>query len=128
MSDTTRIVTAKEAIAVIENECGLVKMISVQTGVKATNLEAWNFIAEQLLDPEHVRPVAGNPTNREWALHPRTGKRYKRQLRSERGLPKPGTKFTKKTSCTLLPKDGRISLFGGGGSVGILFDRKVYTM
>jgi hypothetical protein len=87
-----------------------------------------DYLLNQLANPEHVRPVKKldpskyfrhrvfNPLTQVWS--------YREVETSTRGLAKPGTKFTKKTSVSYLPKDGVTTFFNpkNNDSICFIFD------
>jgi len=90
----------------------------------------WPFYLEQLFDPENKRPPSSQYAaykDRSQTFNPQTGKLEVRDLQlRERGAKK-DTPFIKKTSTTLLPRDGRIESFTRQGYdptqyVALLFD------
>lgn len=82
-----------------------------------------NFIYPQLLDPENNRPVKKlhRPVDRTLIFNPETMHYEKRDVNAVQGRPKPNTRYTKKTSCTLLPRNTQIKLYSSEGVV-LIFD------
>lgn len=112
----------KEAIALIQSQNAVVKTISASP----TSNRCLDYMIDQLDSPswKHrpVKPLgnvhrhrAFNPKTRQWV--------YRANEDAVRGAPKL-TQFTKKTSTTLIPDDGKMHLFTPkhGDSVGLLFD------
>lgn len=113
--------TENEAIRLIERRTAVVKTVSVSP----TSDRCLDYVLDQLGSPSVKRPVKPlgqvhrhrvfNPKTREWSYRPNE--------ESVRGALK-DTPFTKKTSTTLIPADGKMHLFTPkhGDSVGLLFD------
>lgn len=113
------------------------------------------FWLEQLINPEAYRPVypldltvhlsiskrtvtketitsnGQTRVNRNYVYNPKTKRVSTRQASKKRGQPSSNKKYTKKTSVTWIPKNGKTALFGtksnntrGWSSVGLIFDEK----
>jgi ankyrin repeat protein len=84
------------------------------------------FIANQLRDPEHIRPVKRLSlcADRNLCYNPKTKAWKSRQLNLNRGQPKPGTQFTKKEAVSMLPSPPKIRFFhyDKPQAIGLLFD------
>jgi hypothetical protein len=115
--------SAKRALDLIPQERSLVKVFDT-THNSNNNL---SFIFNQIANPANVRPIPhydvyGVDRTKIW--DPKDRQIKTRKVNPKRGLAKrPDWKYTKKTSATLLPTDGKITLFKSSyQAVGIQFN------
>ncbi len=114
-------ITSETALQSIKNFTALAKTIRSSS----VDLRCWAYLLDQLNDPAHVRPVKAidSAIIRTSIFNASTGVWATRSVNPVRGGVKQ-TVFTKKSSCTLLPPNGRIELFhhGMGENIGLLYD------
>ena len=82
------------------------------------NNESWDLLISQLKDPErnrHLKNYDDERIDRTQYYDTKKGEWTSRFIKQERGLPK-NARFTKKTSVSFLPPDGKMSLFLPGKS------------
>ena len=124
-------INTQEALDLIKNEKALVKNISVNL----TNEESLNFVLKQIKDPQNFRPIPRDFTrynnlpeqNRNEIYNP-IRKEWEKRKAGARGRSKV-TQHTKKTSTSLLPRDGMMRLFNTNEQrVGLLFDYDLCKM
>lgn len=129
---------AKRALETIHQGNGIVKVIScgqnnayhniVQKYTGPSDTNHWDFILDQLADPEHVRPIRHpeqvyHTEKTRW--NPKTRQIEEVNNPNKRGAPKK-TVLTKKTSVSSLLLNGVTYLFSQAeDSVGILFDLEI---
>ena len=102
-------VTAEQALQLIENERGLIRVLVSNAG----DDQHLNFLLDQLIDPEHCRPVrplvpGADPNyifdheQKEFVLRPQP---------YARGAAQPGVDTIEPLATTLVPADGRMRLY-----------------
>lgn len=102
-------VTVNTVLQVLKENNALAKTICSPVN----DNRSWEELLPQLSDPQHVRPfkeVDEEQVDRARAYHPGKNIWETKQTKEKRGQPKE-TIYTKKTSVTLLPTDGKIHLF-----------------
>lgn len=121
-----------DPLSLIKQETVVAKMF--ESDFLSKEPTAWPFLINQLADPNHNRPIPKHTKSRAERANywnPRTNVRtHPRPLNLVRGQPKnPGDRgygFTKKTSVTLIPRSGKITLFNSRAEnqLGLMFNLK----
>ena len=110
--------TAFSAIKLINNHQALVKVIASPNN----DNQHWDFLFRQLEAPKKERPIIVHTTHKKEVFNPLTQKMEKRSASVKRGQLKL-TPYIKKTALTLLPPDGKMTLFGQGiDNAGVVWD------
>lgn len=131
-------IAAADTLATINNHKAFVKNIASSSPKKETDMgwdsfnHHWAFLIKQLKDPENFRPAKPipekasrrkiyDPLTQEWVRFDfrrqgfqklaSVGQWHRRRVNPQKGMPKPGATYTKKTSVSLLPPNGRMRLF-----------------
>ena len=122
MKHTHLEIKSDTALTIIKNFNAVAKTVRSSS----TDSRCWDYLLDQLNDPETIRPIKtlDSSIDRNRIFSPTTGLWSSRDVNSKiRGATKE-TKFTKKSSGTLLSPNGKIKLFRqrSGEDVGFLFD------
>ncbi len=113
-------VPPQEAEVLISTENAVVKIVKA---IQITPDKDLNFVISQLKDPARVRPIPELPSNYTPTrrFNPRTGQQEVIPPRI-RGQAKLHKTHTKKTSVSLIPRDGKMEFYFSDNAIGFLFD------